>query len=76
MNCITTAIKRQIATAAIRHSWTLLRAAEHHRALSERMEARAHRLAERWGCVDEALAALTEKAAEAYGRTRWTPCGA
>lgn len=58
MNCTTTAITRRIATAAVRYSWTILRTAERHRALGARMEARAHRLAVRWGCVDDVLATL------------------
>jgi len=62
MNRITTAITRRIAAAAIRHSWAVQNAAARHRARGERMEAWAHRLAEQWGCVDEALIAASREA--------------
>ena len=49
MNRVTTTIKRHIATAASRFSWAVLYSAETQQAQGERVEARAHRLAERWG---------------------------
>jgi hypothetical protein len=58
---ITTAIKRRLATAAIRRSWLTIKAAERHLERGLRLEAWAHRLAERWGCVDDALATLTNQ---------------
>ena len=61
MKCITTAITRHIAAAAIGCSWAILSAAERHKARGERMEAWAQGLAERWGCVDGALATLTSE---------------
>jgi hypothetical protein len=64
MNRITT-IKRHVAKTAIRFSWAVLSAAERLEAQGERMEAWADRRAERWGCLDEALATVTEKASEA-----------
>jgi hypothetical protein len=65
MNRITTTVKLQIATAAIRFSWGLLSAAESLQAQGERMEAWADRRADRWGCLDEVLATVTEKTAGA-----------
>ena len=62
MKHITNTITRYIATAAIKSSWAVLSTAERHRALGERIEAWAHRLATRWDCVDDALATLTNEA--------------
>jgi hypothetical protein len=61
MNRITTAVTRHIACAAIRCSWAILRAAENQRARGEQVETWAHGLATRWGCVDDALATLTNE---------------
>lgn len=59
MNCITTTLTCHIATTAIKCSWAILSAGERVRAFGERMEAWAHRLAVRWGCVDDVLANIT-----------------
>lgn len=65
MTRITTALACRIAAALIRRSWALQSAAERHQARGERMEAWAHLLAERWGCVDVVLSTLTEDALRA-----------
>lgn len=62
MNRITAAAIRRVATAAIKCSWAVQTAGERKRALGERMEAWAHRLAVRWGCVDTVLATITSDA--------------
>jgi hypothetical protein len=59
MNYITTALTCHIASAAIKCSWAILSAGERVRALGERVEGWAHRLAVRWGCVDDVLATIT-----------------
>jgi hypothetical protein len=59
MNCITSALTCHIATTAIKCSWSILSAGERVQALGERAEAWAHRLAARWGCVDDVLATIT-----------------
>jgi hypothetical protein len=61
MSRITTALTRYIATVALRCSWAILNTAERHRALGERMEAWAHGLAVRWGCVDDVLLTITNE---------------
>ncbi|WP_167767588.1 hypothetical protein [Bradyrhizobium frederickii] len=48
-------------TAAIKLSWAVQNAGERKQALGERMEAWAHRLAARWGCVDTVLATVTRE---------------
>ncbi|MHC2401413.1 hypothetical protein ACVMGC_005957 [Bradyrhizobium barranii subsp. barranii] len=62
MNRITTAASHRIVTAAIKFSWAVQIAGERKQALGERMEAWAHRLAVRWGCVDTVLATVTREA--------------
>ncbi|MBR0844517.1 hypothetical protein JQ607_30315 [Bradyrhizobium liaoningense] len=59
MNRITTAAIHCIVTTAIKCSWAVQAAGERKQALGERMEAWAHRLAVRWGCVDTVLATVT-----------------
>ena len=59
MNRITTAIARTIATAALRHSWSIQNAAARQQAQGERLEASVHRIATRWGCVDDMVHAVT-----------------
>ena len=65
MNCITTALTCHIAATAIKCSWAILSAGERVRALGECVGACAHRLAVRWGCVDDVLATI---ATEILGR--------
>ncbi|WP_038975640.1 hypothetical protein [Bradyrhizobium japonicum] len=62
MNRITTAASHRIVTAAIKFSWAAQNAGERKQALGERVEAWAHRLAVRWGCVDTVLAKVTREA--------------
>ncbi|MBR1189218.1 hypothetical protein [Bradyrhizobium sp. AUGA SZCCT0160] len=62
MKRITTAIACTIATAALRHSWAIQNAAARDQARGEHMEARVHRLATRWGCVDDMIATVTSEA--------------
>lgn len=59
MKCITTIITRTIATAVLRHSWAVQSAAERRQAQGERLEGWAHRVAVRWGCVDDMLHTVT-----------------
>jgi hypothetical protein len=58
MNRITTAVTHRLVAAAIKLSWAVQTAGERKRALGERMETWAHRLAVRWGCVDDVLATI------------------
>ncbi|MBR0819232.1 hypothetical protein [Bradyrhizobium liaoningense] len=62
MKQITTAASHRIVTAAVRFSWAVQAAGEREQALGERIEAWAHRLAVRWGCVDTVLATVTREA--------------
>jgi hypothetical protein len=73
MKRITTALthqsrsERNIATATasvrlrrdIKLSWAIQSAGDRKQARRERLEAWAHRLAVRWGCVDDVLATIT-----------------
>ena len=56
MTRITTFIARTIATAALRHSGAV---SKRRQVQGERVEAWAHRIAVRWGCVDDMLHAVT-----------------
>jgi hypothetical protein len=58
MKRITTIIICRIATAMVRRSADI-RGAEH---LADRMEALANRTAERWGVIDDVVAALNNEA--------------
>jgi hypothetical protein len=58
MKRITTAL----AAAALRSSWNIQNAAARTQSHGERMEAWAHRLAVRWGCVDEVITTVTNEA--------------
>jgi hypothetical protein len=62
MSSNTTALTRYIAAAAVRQSWTIIRAAERLQVRGERIEAWADRLAVRAGCVDTVLATVTSEA--------------
>ncbi|MEY9232929.1 hypothetical protein ABIF68_001356 [Bradyrhizobium japonicum] len=62
MNRITTAASLHIVAGAIKFSWAVQTAGERKQALGARMEAWAHRLAVRWGCVDTVLATITSEA--------------
>lgn len=59
MNRIANATSHHIVAAATKCSWAIQTGGERKRAVGERMEACAHRLAVRWGCVDDVLAAIT-----------------
>ncbi|TYO67575.1 hypothetical protein FXV83_05285 [Bradyrhizobium hipponense] len=59
MKRITTALTHRLVATAIKWSWAVQTAGERKQALGERMEAWAHRLAVRWGCVDDVLATIT-----------------
>jgi hypothetical protein len=60
MRRITTAITHRLAASAIRGSWAILRTGERIQSLGAHMEAKAERLADRWGCADGVLAAISE----------------
>jgi hypothetical protein len=62
MQRITTALPRIVATAVLRRRWNIQSAAARTQARGERTEARAHRLAVRWRCVDDMLAIVTTEA--------------
>lgn len=62
MKRITTAIARNLVTAALRGSWVIIRTAKRLQAHGQSLEGWSERLAIRWGCVDDALATLTSKA--------------
>jgi hypothetical protein len=59
MKRITTALTRVIATAALRHAWAIMEAAERHRDRGARMEAWVEGMAVRWGCAEEVLHTIT-----------------
>ena len=62
MKHVTTAISHPGVTAAIKCSWAVQTSGERKQALGERMEAWAHRLAVRWGCVDDVITTITSEA--------------
>lgn len=59
MKSITTALTHRLVATAIKLSWTVQTAGERKQARGARWEAWAHRLAVRWGCVDDVLATIT-----------------
>ena len=59
MKRITTTIICRIATAMVRRSENIRDSAER---LADRMEALANQMAERWGVIDDVVAALNNEA--------------